>query len=122
MEKFRIWLKRQTDVLVAVGVLCGMVSALGMSFGGHPTPWVGWGQAMADEAVLSKAIDTLSKLNDKIDLSTRRLNSLECQGLQTRLIQAKAAMEKIPTDPIASTLYYSTLDQMRRIEGCVPAN
>jgi hypothetical protein len=73
--------------------------------------------------ILSKrkaTVDTLSKINDKIDGVSKRQDIEHCTHLLEQLSKATEALAKNPGAPVATALRESTLVQARNITDCTP--
>lgn len=118
------WLKRQADILTSLSILAGAISAIILMFGGTIPPWYTTAQAREDQqqsvSIQKATVDTLSKLNDKIDNVAKRLDGEDCSRLSEQLSKANAALLKNPADPVALALRESTTAQARMITGCLP--
>lgn len=116
------WLRKQVDWLTSASLLFGALTGGIVLFGGHFPPWQSV-QAAADEAtnaatIQGHTVDTLNKLNDKIDAVAKRVDQGNCSALNVTLLQANAALLKAPNDPLARALHDGTLAQMHTISGC----
>jgi len=118
----RNWLKRQTEIVTNVSVLCAGAAAVITLFGGEFPPWYTQAQAAEESKkaaqIQQDTVQALGKLNDKIDRVEKRLDQSDCAHLATTLAMAQMRLQEAPGDAMARALRDSTASQMRQIPGC----
>lgn len=116
------WLRRQAEIVGSVGVLLGALSAGIVFFGGNIPPWYTPAQAQDSERksaeIQGRTVDTLGRINDKLDRLARRVDQGECDKLRSTLDQANAGLSR--NDQLARVLRDNILARMREIQGCGP--
>lgn len=124
MAKFLAWLKKQSDFVTSLGILMGGAAAVIIFFGGSIPPWETPAEAataVENAARLNAAtVQAISRLNDNMNSVSKRLDAGDCGILQTKLEQAKAALERNPNDTSAKMLRDLIQAQMRSIPNCAP--
>lgn len=120
----RKWLKRQAEIVGSIGVILGGLTAAIVGFGGSVPPWYTPAQAQEAEqksaSIQAQTVDTLNRINDKLDHLARRVDQGECDKLRSSLDQASTALAIHPMDLLARALRDSTMSRMREIQGCGP--
>lgn len=118
------FLRRQADIVVAIGVLLGASSAIILACGGSIPPWYSIAQAATDQRtaadIQKDTVAALQRLNSKLDGLQRHVEQGDCNTLSETYEKARLALEKSPTDPIARALADNARGQMRDIQGCMP--
>ncbi len=118
------WLKKQAEILTSLSIIAGAISAMIVLSGGHIPPWYSRAQASEDKqdaAIVQKlTVDTLTKLNARIDAVTRRQDSQDCSSLSDQLATANSALANNPANAVALALRVSTMAQARAIPNCMP--
>lgn len=118
------WLKRQADICVSLGALCGVCSAVILGFGGSIPPWYTPAQAQEYQRqsaqIQSDTVTALGKINDNLAKLAKRVDQGDCDKLRMAVDQANTALARNPNDPLAHALRDGTLSRMREIQGCIP--
>lgn len=117
-----MFLKRQSEIVVAITVLLTAAGAIIAAFGGNIPPWYTSAKAAEDKraaaTIQAQTVDALGRLNSKMDRLQRHVDDGDCSDLSAMLEKAQDALRRNPEDQVALALVATAQRQMHQIQGC----
>lgn len=120
MEKFSAWLKRQSEIIVGLGIVGGFLAGIITAFGGHIPPWMTPAQAETLSQQQATITNILQQQSQVLSQLSRKLDHQDCESAKQDLVTAQEGLKKKQNDPIAFGLLKAAKKEMDAIANCVP--